>query len=281
MEIVYVEQGTPEWHAFRQLGIGGSDIPVIMGVSPYRTLEQLWLDKMGEGAEQVQNYAMARGKRLEPQILKMYEDKHGIELTPACAIMDGVPHARISYDGLNLPLKMAVEAKAPNIIDHQMAQAGIVPKKYMPQVQWGLMIGDLDYIDYVSFHSGEIAEVRCVHDREYQVQMIEAAHMFWHKVINRIPVSHPVADDLLVLMQSYADLKRHADMIDLELKAIKECIWKRVPLSVEAAGFRGKWITKKGAVDYDKVPELNGVNLEMYRKSPIEYFDLRAIRGGE
>ncbi len=38
-------QNTPEWHAFRRKRIGASDAPVIMGISPWKTPYQLWIEK--------------------------------------------------------------------------------------------------------------------------------------------------------------------------------------------------------------------------------------------
>ena len=46
-----MEQEGFEWHKWRMGGIGSSDAPVVMGVSPYKTIEQLYLEKTGQGEE--------------------------------------------------------------------------------------------------------------------------------------------------------------------------------------------------------------------------------------
>lgn len=33
------------WHAFRALGVGGSDMSTILGLNPYSTPYDLWLEK--------------------------------------------------------------------------------------------------------------------------------------------------------------------------------------------------------------------------------------------
>lgn len=50
----------------RRTGIGGSDIAVIMGVSPFgKTLHELWREKMGFGVEAEMTGPMRRGAKLE------------------------------------------------------------------------------------------------------------------------------------------------------------------------------------------------------------------------
>lgn len=289
MELVNLVQGTPEWHHFRSQGLGGSDAPVLMGVSPYRTLEHLWIDKIGEAGEQVENYAMARGKRMEPIIVAKYEERYGMEGgQSACGIMGGVSHARASFDRLYPLQKCAIECKAPNVLDHAMAKDKIIPPKYLPQVHWNLMVGDLEYCDYVSYHPkdpDELAVVRIPNDsaaKDYQVEMIEKAHWFWEMVLSRTPVTDPVSENVLVLMQSYSDLKRHSNQVETELKAIKATLEKMIrDGDIKAAGYRAKWISKKGNVDYDLVPQLQGVNLEPFRKPASTYLDIRPVKGAE
>lgn len=59
--------------------IGGSDAGVILGVSPHRTLVDLWLEKTGRRVrtehDDRRDAVLRRGKRLEPVILDMTLDK--------------------------------------------------------------------------------------------------------------------------------------------------------------------------------------------------------------
>ena len=45
MKIIPIEQQSPEWFEWRKTGITASDMPIIMGVSPYKTPWQLWAEK--------------------------------------------------------------------------------------------------------------------------------------------------------------------------------------------------------------------------------------------
>ena len=63
----------------RKLYIGGSDAAAILGVSPWATPVELWMQKTGREAprqvDPVRERIFARGKRLEPVILEMVIDK--------------------------------------------------------------------------------------------------------------------------------------------------------------------------------------------------------------
>ena len=49
--IEQLHQNTPEWHRWRQLGIGASDAPVIMGDGAFKTPRMLWSIKTGRMQE--------------------------------------------------------------------------------------------------------------------------------------------------------------------------------------------------------------------------------------
>lgn len=48
LETLSLAQNTPEWLAFRQTGIGGSDAACILGLSRFRSNTDLWLEKTGQ-----------------------------------------------------------------------------------------------------------------------------------------------------------------------------------------------------------------------------------------
>ncbi|HCP78619.1 MAG: endonuclease [Pusillimonas sp.] len=63
----------------RQKYIGGSDVAAILGVSPYKNAVDLWLDKITPPKEDGRNrQAKARGSRMEPYIVDMIREEHGL-----------------------------------------------------------------------------------------------------------------------------------------------------------------------------------------------------------
>ena len=60
-----MDQNSPEWHEWRRKGIGSSDAPAVMKVSPWMTPYMLWEIKRGVAQE-------------EPKSLFILDKGHGI-----------------------------------------------------------------------------------------------------------------------------------------------------------------------------------------------------------
>lgn len=70
------EPGSPDWHAARANGIGGSEIAAVLGLSPYESRFSLWHRKRGIVDDVQQSDAMEWGNRLEAAIAGKYADEH-------------------------------------------------------------------------------------------------------------------------------------------------------------------------------------------------------------
>lgn len=71
------EHGSPEWHAARATGIGGSEVGTICGFNKWESPYTLWAKKTGRIASAIpQSEAMEWGNRLEPVIVEKFADEH-------------------------------------------------------------------------------------------------------------------------------------------------------------------------------------------------------------
>jgi len=68
---------TTEQREIRRKYVGSSDIAAILGMSPWRTAYDVWLDKTGKLLDQNSNDSQAMGTRLEPVILDWAQDQIG------------------------------------------------------------------------------------------------------------------------------------------------------------------------------------------------------------
>lgn len=305
-------QGSEAWRAWRGKGLGSSDAPVLLGWSPWKTLEQLVLEKQGKWKPtfgEAQQRAMDRGKRLEPVIRAWYERTHGKgKLFPDGIFED--KHLRGSFDGIcrDAPNEdgsagRLIEIKAPNRDDHELARAGLVPKKYVPQVQWLLMLSGLLWADYVSYGSDDTyAVVQVKRDVLMQEELRRRAGIVWTVVENNAPCptafvmpwirpaealgidlgsvgAAPVEEQAAIeeLVMRAVSARKEAAAADARYEAIKEQLkaWLGDRSSADVAGVRIEWQEKKGLVDYAKVPQLQGVDLEPFRKKPTRSFIVR------
>jgi putative phage-type endonuclease len=176
------EQSTEAWLSWRREGIGASDAPVIMGLSPWQTEGELLLLKTGQNVERPANDAMQRGKRLEPVARRAYVDQTGIVVEPMC--VQSCEHAwmRASLDGLSADGQHVVEIKCPGEKDHCLAAAGTVPEKYYPQLQHILAVTGLAEIFYWSFRFGHSVRLKVNRDDTFIAELIEKEVAFWTRV---------------------------------------------------------------------------------------------------
>lgn len=68
--------GSPEWHALRATGIGGSDIAAVLGLSPWESAFSLWHRKAANIADQAETREMSWGRYHEDTIARWYRDTH-------------------------------------------------------------------------------------------------------------------------------------------------------------------------------------------------------------
>lgn len=71
------EMTRDEWLKERKTGIGGSDAGAILGLNPWRTPVDVWLDKTGKTQDQEPNDSMTWGNLLEDLVASQYAERTG------------------------------------------------------------------------------------------------------------------------------------------------------------------------------------------------------------
>lgn len=189
-----MEQKSAEWYEFRKSRIGGSDAPIIAGLSPWSNALQCWLEKLGKipSKDFSNNWAVQRGVRLEPVVLGMVEIALDVELSPAILTHPTDDYLMASLDGWNEEKRIAVEIKVGNRKDHI---AGVVPKKYRLQLQHQMYVCGLDEMTYVSYYlekgaddlSGDLKFIQYKRDPELLARYLLVAERFHHCLVNDVP----------------------------------------------------------------------------------------------
>ena len=287
-----VKQDTAEWLQLRKKYIGASDAAIIMGKCKFKlpdgrikTPRILWEEKLGLMNMSCDNAATQYGKRMEDPARKVYEKMTGIPVAPDVVFHKDVKYLMASLDGVSIDADFAVEIKNSNAHDHECAKNGRVPDHYFPQVQQQLACLDLDRMHYFSFHKGEGIIVDVKIDLDYLELYYERAQEFWDYVENL--EEPPLVDAdfreegrewelkasrLWEIEESIKrDIKLSKDLKD-ELKSLSE------GFNARAGIFRLVGSARKGSVDYERIPELKGVDLECFRKPPTHAWSLRRDR---
>lgn len=276
--ILDLKQNTPEWLEYRRNHLGASDAPVIMQVSPWKTPFQLWQEKLGLVKDQPANESMKRGTDLEFIARSEFEKKTLIYVQPVCMMHSQIDYMIASLDGYNENMNCVVEIKCPGREDHSKALDGVVPEKYIPQLQHQLAVTGLDMIYYFSYNGQHNALLRVERDQTYINTLLEKEAAFWEK-IQEIESPELTDRDYLIRTddtwlttamfwkESAKQLKRYKEA---EEEMRKKLLILSGDKSCSGGGIRVTKSIRKGNVDYKEIPELQGLSLDKYRKPPSD-----------
>ncbi|MBU6257872.1 MAG: YqaJ viral recombinase family protein [Burkholderiales bacterium] len=271
--IVQLVQGSPEWHAYRRGMRNASETPAVLGISPWVTPYQLWLQKTGR-SESTTNAAMQRGTALEPMARHAYEVETGNVMQPL-VLQDGAYSA--SLDGMTLGGELIVEIKVPmRGRDSSLWKAvagGDVPAHYVAQIQHQLMVCGAEKAHLWVFDG----QVGLLHVIEPDASAAGAIRAAWEAFAVFLDTDAPPPlvdadqrprDDEAWLQAAVAfrEAKEAAEAAAAALDASRACLVALASHPKEAgAGVTVTRFWKAGSVDYKKVVELKGVDLERYR----------------
>lgn len=265
-------QGSESWLAFRRTMRNASETPMVMGVSPFGGWQEVKDAKAGFGFKG--NAATAHGTKHEETARQKFEEVYGLIGGPSCvsdgqyaASLDWISHDektiaefKVPYQGKNSKLWKAME-KGDALY-------------YAWQVQHQLMVtpsAELCVFFVYDAESGDYLSAEILPNAVTFIRIREE----WDKwqawadsgePEQRDGIKHD--DDLWgTAATRYIEAKNALDKAQEELDAAKQAL---LDLS-EGPKEYGYGVTvtrseRKGAVDYAKVPELKGIDLEPYRK---------------
>jgi putative phage-type endonuclease len=132
------EQGTNEWLEWRNTpkgSLGGSDVSVLTGRNPFKTILQLWEEKSEIKAPEFSDAAkkrMAQGHTREPLAREEYIRRTGIYVRPVTLEHPHYPQFKASLDGITRDFRVVNEIKSPtNPKIHDTALEGEVAIYYL------------------------------------------------------------------------------------------------------------------------------------------------------
>ena len=128
-----------EWLKYRTGGIGGSDVSIIAGINPFKSVHQLWLEKTGQvEPEQTESEYAHFGTLLEPIVRKEFIERTGIKVRQKHMLLQSeeYPFMYADLDGvINEDGELAIfEAKTASQYKMDTWEED-VPAGYILQVQ--------------------------------------------------------------------------------------------------------------------------------------------------
>jgi len=190
-----------DWLDVRRGGIGSSDAAAAVGLNPYCSQLELWMDKTGRGDllpgidpndEESPTYW---GTLLEPIVAAHYTKRTGYKVRRLNAVLQHPTHrfmrANIDREVMNAPDVQILECKTAGINGARLWRDG-VPEYVQLQVQHQLAVTGKDAADVAVLLGGQHLEIhRIERDAVLIARLIELEAQFWQCVENDTP---PPAD---------------------------------------------------------------------------------------
>ena len=232
VEIIHYSD-TEEWEDIRGNGIGGSDSGAIIGVNPFKSAIDVYIDKT-KGSGFKGNKYTHWGHNLEPVVFKEFQKIHNdfycyevpFTMKKDCLVAN--------VDGMCYDMEKGwgvVEIKTANAFAGKEWNGETVPDSYYAQVQHYLAVTGLNYAYIACLIGGNTYKEFFVERAENDIELIKSkCTEFWeNNVLKRIP---PMPDGteayskyLLSETEELSDEVLELDTIEdkgQEYKAIKD-----------------------------------------------------------
>ena len=210
-----------DWHELRAKRIGGSDIGAIIGVNPYKSIVDVYVDKT-EGSNFKGNELTHWGHMLEGTILKEFSNKHK-EL-----IVYEVPYSVVNdflIANLDGALKDketgdygVLEIKTTSLWNKKDWEDDVIPQHYYAQVQHYLMLTGYKFAYIAVLIGGQQYKEFKIERSEEDINLIrnKATEFYQENLLKKIP---PMPDGSDAYMQH---LKKKA--LEIENNEIIELV---------------------------------------------------------
>lgn len=284
-------QRSESWYNYRRSKIGASEAGAILNLNPYSTPYDVWLSKQ-EGYISKDNYAMKRGRDLEDEALRTFENETGYLMSPKVIISGQTSYLMASLDGYEIDGKCAVEIKCGGEKLHLQSIHGEIPKYYITQMQHQMYVAELDEIFYCSYRPEHVANPLYIEiikrDEEFIETMLKKEEDFYFDhMITKIPPKNTKSEPKKIDSEVWRNLTNEyvkLDQIEKDSSKRKDEI-KELLLEIsgaENAKGNGIILTKverKGMINYQNIPELKQMDLEKYRKPSTSYWQVKESDG--
>jgi putative phage-type endonuclease len=177
----------------RMLGIGGSDMPIILGLSTYKTPYQLYLEKIGlVKTDNEMTDFQYWGHALEDVVRKEFAKRNNVTVESPDTIVHPFHECmRGNVDGFIPEWNAILEVKcSASWMGSTWGEDGsdVIPMQYLVQVAHYCAVSNADcaYIA-VLIGGNDYREYKYTRDLELEEKIINAAKTFWDCVQNKTP----------------------------------------------------------------------------------------------
>jgi putative phage-type endonuclease len=184
------EDNRQEWLRLRRSGIGSSDIAAVAGLSKYRSALSVYLDKISDTSEEIENEHIEFGNWMEPIIRaefpRRYLKKEGVEILvdafPYLLQHPEKPFMLFSPDGAMIHPVMewgGIEIKTAGERQWKEWMEDNLPDEYYCQLQWGMGVTGWQYFYIVALVGKRLVWKLVPRNQDIIDKLIEIGQNFW------------------------------------------------------------------------------------------------------
>ena len=216
-----------EWMEFRRGGIGGSDVAIVMGMSPYTTTRDLYYDKLGiKPVVDIEDNWVAKeiGHLLEPLVAKIFAQKTGLRPIQIKKMFRH-PHHPFMYADVDYFVETSdgkrgiLEIKTSHYNNRSKWAGDAIPYHYELQVRHYMSVMDLDFAYIACLFSNSEADFlyrRLDRDRVFEQSIIDAEQFFWEEYV-QAKAEPPYTESGDMILES---IRRHVGAADKSKSAM-------------------------------------------------------------
>lgn len=280
---INLEQGSPEWLAYRLNGVGGSDIASIAGADgAFKKRGEVMMEKLGQTKEltEFQKNIFREGHEWET-LVRDRLNTQGFTFNPMVVEASFNERLFASLDGIDVNKEVLLEVKSCVSMDKFNQYIAATPEHYMMQVQWQMMVTGYASTFLAFVCQGELHVKEVVADFNVQSKLVVEATEFLHELdqirAGSLPapiqdVTSPDVERLVALKAASVKLAEKLEEIDDEVKSLAtKILADHKAVQVQNSQINIQLVEREGSVDYKKIPELANIDLNPYRKKGTSF----------
>ena len=282
-------QRSEEWIEFRKNKIGSSDIAAICGLSPYKSIKDVWLEKTGKKPADPINSFMQWGNDHEEEARLCYISHSGNVVEPAVIISEKEDFAIASLDGITLDGSLLVEIKCPHNSDLlEKTKNEKIPIYYMAQIQWQLLVSKAKRADFFVWTKSANVVQEILPDPIMQQMLLEGARKFWNMVINDIEPQDTEAfieidtPEFIIASENWKIASENLRKAEEEEKKWRAALLEETDGgSCLGNGIKITYVKSQGCINYEAVCKEYGIekeSLDKFRKPPKSFIRVSMIK---
>jgi predicted phage-related endonuclease len=180
-----------EWLAERRKGVGASEVAAVLGLDPYRSALDVFLDKIGQAPPREDT-----GRRIEAT--QVFLRHPGGILTATLDALAAV-NRPVEFKTLNMNHRAYVEQLGEDGTDE-------VPETWQCQVQAQLLVAGADEADLAVFVGGDLRHYTIRRQMAVHAAILGRVHAFWAEhVLAKVPPPATRASDARALHALYPE----------------------------------------------------------------------------